>query len=118
MKEVKAATYDAAKARRIARGAVRISEREELRYLEAVPQIFARIDGIGRDWEKKGKPGMSSHEVRVWKAEKELDEKHIRFLEAKVVAMSCENDARDAEFNAQCAVIERLKRLLRAARAK
>ena len=86
----------------------------KLKYLQYKQQAIARMTGIGRDWMKKGKPGISNHLVRVWKAELDVEKKHVWSLESQVIALAFACDAKDAEIAAQEARIARLTRLLRA----
>ena len=118
MKAVKAAAYEAVKAYRVAAKAEKMFRKKRAEFLEHREQMFARIEGIGRDWKKKGRPAHSTHLDRVWKAEVSYRLKHISSLQSQVVFMALEIDAKDAEIAEKDARLCRLARLLRVAKGR
>ena len=113
MKAVKSAAYEARKANVAFKQAVMMALKAKRAYEKKKGEIAARMDGIGRDWKKKGHPGISSHLERMWKAELELEKEHVACLGASVIMLDLMIDAKDAEIAAQEARVCRLKRLLR-----
>ena len=118
MKAVKSAAYEARKANRVAAKAHIIYLKSRLKYLEKKKAMTARMQGIGRDWKKKGRPAASTHLHRLWKAEMEYEQKHISSLESQLIALDLKIDAKDAEIAERDARLRRLTRLLRVAKGR
>ena len=118
MKAVKAAAYEARKANRVAAKAHMIYLKSRLKYLEKKKAMTARMQGIGRDWKKKGRPAHSTHLHRMWKADFEHELMRISSLEIQVVALALKSDAKDAETAERDARLRRLTRLLRVAKGR
>ena len=118
MKVIKAAAYDARKAKRLANKANAAFVKAFYARVEHYRLISARMQGILSSWKKTGNKNDFSHLERWHKAEMELEKKHISTLEAEVLAGTCACDAKDAELAEKHARIARLARLLRARKCK
>ena len=98
MKELKQAKYLAHKYSRVANKMKHTQKMNQLKFYyeyEDKKAIFARIDGIGRAWKKAGRPEISTHLERVWKAELEIEKKRVLMLQEMVPLVV----AKDSEMN-------------------
>ena len=113
MKAVKAATYAARKADRVARAARLQFLRESLAFVQCHVDLTNRGDRLGKDWKKKGSPKRSYHLEKLNNILLGIEAKRVHLLQTQVVASELAVDAKDAAIAERDARLHRLSRLLR-----
>ena len=113
MKAVKAATYAARKADRVAKKAYLQFLREKLAFVQCYVDLTNRGERLGKDWKKKGRPKLSYHLEKINKVLLDIEAKRVHLLQTQIVASELAVDAKDAAIAERDARLHRLSRLLR-----
>ena len=110
-KAVKEAAYAARKADRVAQTAYKSFLREKLAFIHWHVEVTNKMERLGKDWKKRGRPGRSYHLQKLNNNFLAIEAKRVRLLQTQLVASELAVDAKDAAIAERDARLHRLRRL-------